>query len=268
MITRERKDKHGLPIPIPSTLCDVDADRLRNDLIQKNSWINKTKYQNQFKHPDTKDALDLMSTTCVYCQQKLTIATSEEDGRSVEHYRNKSDYWWLAYSWDNLFPVCIACNTAKGNDFECTGTKITVLRTTPNDLANIHNLATDYNTIEQPKLLYPEEPNVERHFKYELNGKIDNNDSERGRYTIVTCKLFRTDLQSKRKSIFDTFEEGISLILFDGSKTISEKQNEILKRYFDFQKDAKEDDTTFAGFKRYIDKFFLRELIRAYLSLL
>ena len=48
---------------------------------------------------------------CCYCETALD-ANSE-----VEHWRPKSHYYWLAYSWDNLFLSCGFCNKKKGNAF-------------------------------------------------------------------------------------------------------------------------------------------------------
>jgi uncharacterized protein (TIGR02646 family) len=266
MIKRERKDSHGAALSIPVSLDNTRANQLRNDLISEGNWINQERYKKRFKQQDTKNALDSMSQTCIFCQQKLTIATSNEDARSVEHFRPKSLYWWLAYSWDNLFSVCIKCNNEKGDQFDCINPRIANIRT--GNLANIHTLAADYQAIENPKLLHPELDEPETHLKYTLKGNIEDNTSVKGAYTISTCQLDRLDIQGKRKGVFDVFEEQVSLILFDGSKEEKDKQREILKCYFDFEKDAQNDRTDFSGFKRYIFTHFFRGLIGEYLSLL
>jgi uncharacterized protein (TIGR02646 family) len=48
---------------------------------------------------------------CCYCETLLD-ANSE-----VEHWRPKSHYYWLAYSWDNLLLTCSFCNKKKGEKF-------------------------------------------------------------------------------------------------------------------------------------------------------
>lgn len=266
MVKRERKDLQGSELPIPISLNNATAEQLRNDLINAEKWIKTDKYENQYKKTGTTNALDKISETCIFCQQKLTIATGNDDARSVEHFRPKSKYWWLSLSWDNLFPVCIKCNKEKDDNFDCLGTQITNIRI--GDLAKIHFLATDYQSIENPKLLHPELDTPEAHLEFTLKGNIKSNGSTKGEYTIDTCKLERLDLIGKIKNIFDTFEENVSLILFDGSKTSPQKQNEILRCYFDFQNDSKNDRSEFSGFKRYIFKHFFTNLIRDYLSLL
>jgi uncharacterized protein (TIGR02646 family) len=262
MIKRERKDSHGAALSVPISLNDTRANQFRNDLIRAGNWINEGRYKGRFKQQDTKNALDSMSQTCIFCQQRLSIATGNEDARSVEHFRPKSLYWWLAYSWDNLFPVCIKCNNEKEDKFDCINPKIANIR------ANIHTLAADYQGIENPKLLHPELDEPETHLKYTLKGNITDDASIKGAYTISTCQLDRLDIQGKRKGVFDNFEEQVSLILFDGSKEEKDKQREILKCYFDFEKDAQNDRNEFSGFKRYIFKHFFRGLIGEYLSLI
>lgn len=52
---------------------------------------------------------------CAYCEKRLEQASYYE----TEHYRPKDYYWWLAWTWENLFYGCSACNsqTHKGNKF-------------------------------------------------------------------------------------------------------------------------------------------------------
>src|SRR5262245_54535333 len=74
--------------------------------------------------------LDLFHGKCAYCEAKIVLDQHKGD---VEHYRPKGGvtdendkpieiddgrggkqphqgYYWLAYSWRNLLPSCIACN--------------------------------------------------------------------------------------------------------------------------------------------------------------
>lgn len=59
---------------------------------------------------------------CCYCEQKIPYPYND-----VEHYRPKAEairspgsaethgYWWLAYSWENLFYSCASCNRSSKN---------------------------------------------------------------------------------------------------------------------------------------------------------
>ncbi len=42
---------------------------------------------------------------CCYCEVKI-----RHQGQDVEHFRPASKYWWLAYTWENLFFSCQNCN--------------------------------------------------------------------------------------------------------------------------------------------------------------
>lgn len=45
---------------------------------------------------------------CAYCEASYLRRSAD-----IEHYRPKSIYWWLAWSWDNLFQICGTCNGSK-----------------------------------------------------------------------------------------------------------------------------------------------------------
>jgi uncharacterized protein (TIGR02646 family) len=51
---------------------------------------------------------------CAYCEANTEIVAYGD----VEHYRPKSIYWWLAYTYDNFLYCCQICNqTYKRNNF-------------------------------------------------------------------------------------------------------------------------------------------------------
>jgi uncharacterized protein (TIGR02646 family) len=49
---------------------------------------------------------------CAYCEKTLV-----DEQRHVDHYRPKSLYYELAFTWDNLVGACWACNKDKSNQF-------------------------------------------------------------------------------------------------------------------------------------------------------
>lgn len=58
---------------------------------------------------------------CAYCEADTAVVAHGD----VEHFRPKSEYWWLAYCFDNYTYSCQICNqTHKGNKFDITGTKL------------------------------------------------------------------------------------------------------------------------------------------------
>lgn len=54
-----------------------------------------------------KDQLLIESNNkCAYCDTPTRVVAYGD----VEHFRPKSIYWWLAYSYENYLPSCTACN--------------------------------------------------------------------------------------------------------------------------------------------------------------
>jgi uncharacterized protein (TIGR02646 family) len=83
----------------------------------------------------TRDALQkLFHSKCAYCECQL-INVGEVD---VDHYRPKSNamsidkrvspehYWWLAYTWENLYPTCKQCNRQKASRFPVKGPRVPI----------------------------------------------------------------------------------------------------------------------------------------------
>jgi uncharacterized protein (TIGR02646 family) len=68
-----------------------------------------------YRHDSVKIALEeLFHRKCAYCETPLG-----EMGWDVEHFRPKGrvaerrdhpGYYWLAYTWQNLYPSCVPCN--------------------------------------------------------------------------------------------------------------------------------------------------------------
>ena len=81
--------------------------------------------------------LQLFSNKCAYCETRLDEQTSSkaEASWNLEQYRPKllggdesapDHYWWLCYSWDNLYPACATCNRNKRNLFPIAGERCSV----------------------------------------------------------------------------------------------------------------------------------------------
>ncbi|WP_417857540.1 HNH endonuclease [Xanthomarina gelatinilytica] len=144
----------------------------------------------------------------------------------VDHYRpkkprnnktktlyNNPGYYWLAYTWSNLIPLCSKCNGNKSNKFPIIGW---------NDLNRIsdHNNVLGLNPFapysldwlqqrEQPLIVNPEYDTMpERHFSFNRNGKIVGRTAE-GVETIKVCKLNRKDLVWERLKIREDYVNAI-----------------------------------------------------------
>ena len=62
----------------------------------------------------TERMLNLLNLEkCAYCETKYL----KNSDNWLEHYRPKSQYYWLAYEWSNLIPTCTKCNRIKKAKF-------------------------------------------------------------------------------------------------------------------------------------------------------
>jgi hypothetical protein len=58
------------------------------------------------------DLAAMQYNKCCYCEKREEQAKY----RDVEHYRPKSTYWWLAWTWENLLFACVDCNREHKRD--------------------------------------------------------------------------------------------------------------------------------------------------------
>jgi uncharacterized protein (TIGR02646 family) len=180
---------------IPESLQSELTNQRRNELIEARAYISEDIYHSRYKTNDVKEALaSLYQRKCAFCEQSI-------ESFHVEHFRPKSVYYWLAYSWDNLLLICPLCNSKKGNRFE---TQQPPAEFQPDALDSIHGLAETYGTQEENLLLHPELDELQHAFGFEESGEIKaNNENARAIYTIETCGLNRDVLVEERKRIYD-----------------------------------------------------------------
>ena len=122
--------------PAPPRLTKTGAARTREYCFafdaDPNAYLNGTRKFNKFKrdiygHQSVKSALrEAQHQKCCFCEGKFEAFAPAD----VEHYRPKGasrqdqksqrnypGYYWLAYSWDNLYWCCEVCNRYSKNDF-------------------------------------------------------------------------------------------------------------------------------------------------------
>ena len=167
----------------------------------------------------------IYNNKCAYCEQKV-------EQIQIEHYRPKSKYWWLAYSWDNLLCACPSCNQNKASNFEIIKDKINF---EPSYLEQIHNLIKKYDEAEEPKFFNPEQSDPEPYIIFDKNGNIKS-ENKKFEFTIEKCKLNRGHLKDDRKRIFDEMIRNYKSIMLmfgkETAKTVSiysvEKDNQFI----------------------------------------
>ena len=229
---------------VPASLNNKTTNQRRQELIANKAYIHERKYNARYKTPDVKVALKkLYNGKCGFCEQKIEVF-------QVEHFRPKSIYYWLAYSWDNLLVSCPRCNVLKKDKFSIKATSIT----TQFDINKIHNLAEEYAKQEQNELIHPEiEDNFTSLFEFNDEGEISATD-KRAKYTIEICGLNRIDLQEYRRQILSNLVERIYDRRFDNRKSEKFKKESVTDLIKDFVKEAYNPKNEFLAFRQYILK--------------
>jgi uncharacterized protein (TIGR02646 family) len=228
----------------------VDRKRKENGKVIKpnKKWFNDAKHKTQkaiddgpghnvsnfYKHQEVKKALEkLFYDKCAYCESNITAAGPWD----VEHYRPKGrvaerpddhpGYYWLAYTWKNLYPSCQFCNQSRKDqpryDDPTMGEAQGKLDQFP--IENEDNRAmTPYHDIslEKPLLLDPNNKNddPEKHFTYDIKGNIlplDKNDRF-ATETIRICHLDRRRLIDARLTKIIQARELMKMIKIAESK--------------------------------------------------
>ncbi len=117
---------------------------------------------------------------CCYCEQKL-----EMKHRPVEHFRPKSLYWWLSWTWENLLFCCESCNESKSDQFPLQrGSNLVPEQAPPGR--------------EQPFLIDPAQEDPVEHIRFRsVMGRwlaFPRDGSRRGAAMIQVCRLNRGEL--------------------------------------------------------------------------
>ena len=241
-------------MPVPSSLNSKTTQKRREEVIKQGAYIDENKYNERYKQEDIKTSLSVIyKNKCAFCEQRVEQA-------HIEHYRPKSTYFWLAYSWDNLLLACPDCNQAKSNHFLIENEIVALY---PSDLADIHVLASKYNQLEQPKLIHPELEEVSSFIVFDEHGHISS-DNERVNYTINTCKIDRTELNDMRKKILDDLIRDIEAeIFFAEGENLKSRISVLLRK---FQRDSQVIENEFLTFRRYVIAHLLAGVLHKILN--
>lgn len=220
---------------IPASLLDRKTEKRRNTCIKDDKYHQEKVFHQRYKQSDIKETLKIIyHEKCAFCEQ-IVIECKDNNlldcSSTVEHYRPKSIYYWLAYSWDNLLYCCWKCNKSKDNNFETLNAKIEYDESFKD---TIHSSNLDYQKLENPKMINPEIESILDKLSF-YDGVIKSDD-ERAKYTIRTCALDRKVLNDKRVILIDDYID----ILID-MKTKNQPLSAVLQELFsDFKNEKKE----------------------------
>ncbi|MBL7817817.1 MAG: hypothetical protein JNL70_22605 [Saprospiraceae bacterium] len=198
-----------------------DASKKRNK--SKNNLERKTKIEQalleQSKHNFDgeiygskivkKKLKEIYHCKCAFCESN-THAGAHKD---VEHFRAKSQYYWLVYEWTNLLLSCQICN----RDFKKVLFPLvdeTKRITSPPlskkgelDKQKCHILS-DTLKAEQALLLHPAIDDPQKHIKFSSDGDVKKI-TFKGEKSIEVYGLDRPELIKKRKALIAEFQEDI-----------------------------------------------------------
>jgi uncharacterized protein (TIGR02646 family) len=210
---------------------------------------------------------------CAYCEADTAVVAYGD----VEHFRPKSEYWWLAYCYDNYTFSCQVCNQVhKGDKFTVNGTRLPapqVPHSLPTDSAQLESLlaslcpdpviTTDVAigqiySAEDADLINPYVVNPEEYYAWkaipatEEVWLVPKTKSQRSVRAVKAAEeilgLNREELLRLRWNAYDEIET-LALAIQEGTFTDEQKRDLLIRI-----KRAAGNDRPFAGMKR----FFLR----------
>jgi uncharacterized protein (TIGR02646 family) len=145
---------------------------------------------------------------CAFCESKIGRGAHFD----VEHFRSKSQYYWLGYEWSNLLLSCQICNRDyKKTQFPLRAEKNRIHSPPRHESGDLDRSACSIrqiNEIEEPLLIHPalNEPNI--HLKFLSNGSIVSKTIE-GETSIPIYGLNRDSLIDARKEIVQEIRQEI-----------------------------------------------------------
>ena len=236
----------------PLCLVDKALDTHNKNCLNQKYEDSSSRYKCKFTEKKVdyypiRDALkDIYNNKCAYCETEFNRSYIK-----IEHYRPKSVYYALAYSWSNLLPICDICNITKYNNFEVKGViLIHQIRT----LEKLQYTTKAFNRIEKPLFIHPELDDYENMFRFDSKGKIivfkDILDSDRMLYTIKHSDLNEDALQVRRAKVLKDFNNMMRELFLLAKKNIAYKR-EMKRKIIDFFNDKNE----FIAVRKFIIKY-------------
>lgn len=262
---------------IPAVFRGADKREMEKELLLgRLAFLNNPDEKQSFKSSYWKKAKKQLKKEskgkCAYCEANTDVVAHGD----VEHYRPKSIYWWLAYTYDNYLYACQICNQIYKNDHFPVGATIfpgpTVLQhmtaaqaeaiagtISPDPIDTSLNYTlhqfTAFHTAELAYLINPYFDDPAAFFAYEADDVIEE-------VKVVPAKkkyapyvqaaedyygINRIELKNIRYSVYTKFR-AFKLAYADLTDTAIKKE---VKKQID---DMLSDKYVFAGMNRYFDQ--------------
>jgi uncharacterized protein (TIGR02646 family) len=192
--------------PEPATLSAIRASELARvrTLIAAKQALTSDLIGKRYKEDEmTRLLRAAQHGKCCYCDQFQPTRN-----RDVEHYRPKTVYWWLTWTWENLMFACDGCNRYEKNDAFPLWPRTRKLQ--PEEQP-----PGPPKKRERPMLLDPAAPDAApmKHLQFRsLDATrwlaMARGGSRYGAETIRVLGLNRDDLIEARRSHYETFYPG------------------------------------------------------------
>jgi len=241
------------PLCLVDKALEAHNKNCKNKKYEDSSSRYKCKFtKDSIDYYPIRDALrDIYRNKCAYCETHFNRSYIK-----IEHYRPKSIYYALAYSWSNLLPICDICNTTKSNNFEVDGISVV------DDIRSLEKLqyvTEEFNRIEKPKFLHPEIDEYRNMFRFDLKGKIivkDTTDNHRMTYTIDNADLNEKALMLRRAKVLKDFTNITNELFYLSQHKVpfSDSMNQKITDFFN-------DENEFIAVRQ-----FIIEYLRVFLS--
>lgn len=208
-------------IPLPDFFKDGENPyeeeillRLRNQSRFKQA---RFKSDNQFLDRVTTNLADLFNNKCAYCESKIEEPTIDHfrPSESVSDRKGQADdgYYWLSYSWFNLYLSCYECQRYKSNYFPVIGNR---LKPPSAQIYLSYRELQLYVAKEVALLLDPCDKNAHDtvQFNYDNQGRIKPQ-SKQSEYTIELLQLNRPRLVQERHKIISLLSDTMTSVNFN-----------------------------------------------------
>lgn len=221
-IARDRNDESGNPIRPNAAWQESAAAETENAIAQgPEHQVNDRIYG----HVQVRTVLEkLFYDKCSYCETRVTPSSDWD----VEHYRPKGavaenaahrGYFWLAYTWRNLYLGCTFCNQKRKDKPRwgdlSAGPAAGKLDQFPLSV-EAHRAMTHVDALdrEDPLLLTPSEgPDPEEHLGHTPTGTVvAKRGSAKGKASIAIYHLNRRRLRDARREAIQTAVDALRLV--------------------------------------------------------
>ncbi|MBL0744843.1 AAA family ATPase [Chryseolinea lacunae] len=199
----------------PKVLSNADFNKERKKIALFYKEIDTQRrysFSFPFRGEIGKELLKISHNKCSFCENFILEGMDAD----VDCFRPKSVYWWLAYEWDNLVPICAECQRYKADEFPVKN----VL-----DMDELRRRKiSQLNLLEQPLLIDPFLENPLEHFVYDVTPRdgyvVMRGVTEKGKISIETFGLNREHLLTERYRVYMAAKS-----LFDANKLAIDAKN-------------------------------------------